>query len=150
MYGSSQIHRPLVGAAVSRETPASAALPISAPPRLRVSRSDAHRDGEHAERWRTRCLLSLAGATLPNQTNLCENCYNAQSPLARTCCVTPDGGRCRMSSLTDRHACRSPRGERDGDCGHPTRFNLYENCYILLSFVTVQGGRCSYSVPGEV
>jgi hypothetical protein len=57
-------------------------LPISAPPRLRVSRSDAHRDAEHAEGWRTRRLLSMAGATLPNQTNLCENCYNSQSPLA--------------------------------------------------------------------
>jgi hypothetical protein len=34
-----------------------------------------------------------------------------------------------MSSLTDRHARRSLRGERDGDGGYPRRFNLYENCY---------------------
>jgi hypothetical protein len=34
-----------------------------------------------------------------------------------------------MSSLTDRHARRSLRGERDSDGGHPRRFNLYENCY---------------------
>ena len=58
----------------------SAALPISAPPRLRASRSDAHRDAEHAEGGRTRCLLSMAGATLPNQTNLCENCYKSALP----------------------------------------------------------------------
>jgi|GEM_PF-4504853 len=49
--------------------------------------------------------------------------------LARTSGVTPDDGRCRMSSLTDRRACRSPRRERDGDCGRPRRFNLYEKCY---------------------
>jgi len=50
---------------------------LSAPPRLRVSRSDAHRDAEHAEGWRTRRLLSMAGATLSNKTNLCENCYKS-------------------------------------------------------------------------
>ncbi len=58
----------------------SAALPISAPPRLRASRSDAHRDAEHAEGGRTRRLLSMAGATLPNKTNLCENCYKSALP----------------------------------------------------------------------
>jgi hypothetical protein len=35
-----------------------------------------HRDAEHAKGWHTRRLLSMAGATLPNKTNLCENCYN--------------------------------------------------------------------------
>jgi hypothetical protein len=54
----------------------SAALRLSAPSRLRVSRSDARGDAEHAERWRTMRLLSLACATLSNKTNLCENCYN--------------------------------------------------------------------------
>jgi hypothetical protein len=55
----------------------SAALPISAPSRLRVSRSDARGDAEHAERWRMRRLLSIACATLSNKTNLCENCNNS-------------------------------------------------------------------------
>ncbi len=49
--------------------------------------------------------------------------------LARTNGVTSDDGRCRMSSLTDRHACRSLRRERDGDCGRPRRLNFYKNCY---------------------
>jgi hypothetical protein len=49
--------------------------------------------------------------------------------LARTSGVTPDNGRCRMSSLTDRRACRVAAQERDGDCGRPRRFNLYEKCY---------------------
>jgi hypothetical protein len=30
----------------------------------------------HAERCRTKRLLSMACATLSNKTNLCENCYN--------------------------------------------------------------------------
>jgi hypothetical protein len=50
---------------------------LSAPPRLRVSRSDAHRDAEHAKGWRTRRPLSMAGATLPDKTNLYENCYKS-------------------------------------------------------------------------
>jgi len=59
----------------------------------RVSRSDARGDAEHeasafaggcnlmirshspGSYKSTRRLLSLAGATLSNQTNLCENCY---------------------------------------------------------------------------
>jgi len=77
---------------MSHETPASAALLISAPSRLRVSRSDARRDAEYAEGWRTRRLLSMAGVTLPNKTNPCENCYNFQSPLASTACRAPDAG----------------------------------------------------------
>jgi hypothetical protein len=51
--------------------------------RRRVSRSDAHRDAEHAEECRTRCLLSMAGAILSNKTNLCENCYNPVCALCR-------------------------------------------------------------------
>ena len=50
-------------------------LRASASPRLRVSRSDARRDAEHAKRCGTMRLLSMAGATPPNKTNLCENCY---------------------------------------------------------------------------
>jgi len=83
---SSQIRWPSSGSAVSHKTPASGdgcspiqrslREPRSPSPRLRVSWSDAHRDAEHAEGWRTRRLLSMAGATLPNKTNLCENCYN--------------------------------------------------------------------------
>ena len=46
-----------------------AALPLSAPSRLRVSRSEARGDAEHAERWRMRRLLSIACATLSNKTN---------------------------------------------------------------------------------
>jgi hypothetical protein len=41
-----------------------------------------------------------------------------------------------MSSLTDRRARRSPRGERDGDCGRPRRFNLYEKCYKFSIFIS--------------
>ena len=62
---------------------ASVALLISAPSRLRVSRSDGRGDAKHAEGCRTRRLLSMACSTLFNKTNLCENCYNAQSPSAR-------------------------------------------------------------------
>ena len=49
---------------------------------LRVSWSDAHRDAEHAEGWRTRRLLSMVCSILTNKTDLCENCYN---PLYRSC-----------------------------------------------------------------
>jgi len=79
---SSQIRWPS-GSAVSHKAPASAALPISAPPRLRVSRFDARGDAEHAERWRMKCLLSLACSILSNKTNRCENCYN---PVCAACC----------------------------------------------------------------
>ena len=58
----------------------SAALPLSAPSRLRVSRSDARGDAEHAEQCRTRHLLSIACSTLSNKTNLCENCYKSALP----------------------------------------------------------------------
>ncbi len=59
-------------------------LPASAPPRIRVSRSDAHRDAGHAEGRPTRRLLSMAGATMPNKTILCENCYKCS--MYRTAC----------------------------------------------------------------
>jgi hypothetical protein len=73
--------------AVQSNRPCERCAPISAPSRLRVSRSDAHRDAEHAERCRTRRLLSMACSTLFNKTNLCENCYTCSifiSPAART------------------------------------------------------------------
>ena len=54
---------------------ASVALLISAPSRLRVSRSDGRGDAKHAEGCRTRRLLSMACSTLSNKTNFCENCY---------------------------------------------------------------------------
>ena len=60
--------------------------------------------------------------------------------LARTNGVTPDDGQCRMSSLTDQHARRSPRGERDGDGGRPRRFNLFENCYNPVCALRLRAG----------
>ncbi len=82
---------PPIQAAVSREVSAcsdrcspvqpnvvSAALPLSVPSRLRVSRSDARGDAEYAERCRTRRLLPMACSTLSYKTNLCENCCNNQ------------------------------------------------------------------------
>jgi hypothetical protein len=38
----------------------------------------------HAEGRRTRRLLSLASVTLPNKTNLCENCYKCSISMSPT------------------------------------------------------------------
>ena len=44
--------------------------------------------------------------------------------------VSPDDGRCRMSSLTDRHGISVAAWGHDSNCGRSRRFNLNENCCI--------------------
>jgi len=66
---------------VSCEAPVSA---CSAPPRLRVSRSDAHRDAEHAEGWCTRRLLSMAGTTLPTRPIFVRTAINQRRQRPQT------------------------------------------------------------------
>jgi hypothetical protein len=51
-----------------------------------------------------------------------------------------------MSSLTDQHARRSPRGERDGDGGRPRRFNLFENCYNPVCALRLRAEALGYGM----
>jgi hypothetical protein len=71
---------------------------------------------------------------------------SGRASLARTNGVTPDDGQCRMSSLTDQHARRSPRGERDGDGGRPRRFNLFENCYNPVCTLRLRAEALGYGM----
>jgi hypothetical protein len=102
--------------AVQSNRPCERCAPISAPSRLRVSRSDAHRDAEHTERCRTRRLLSMACSTLFNKTNLCENCYTCSisiSPTAGTDHLRFRGSQCSRLPCDSRRFVRFPGWEQD-------------------------------------
>ncbi len=92
-------------------------LPLrSRSPRLRVSRSDARKDAEHAEECRVRHSFPVERLTS------CENCAMCRNKF-------------RRASLVDRNSFRSPRGGAmfvavvRRVLNFVQSVQLYENCY---------------------